>query len=103
MNAKLICLTSVLALCAATPSLADMNFNRIASFATPDNMAEGEDRQRETSPEIIAATPDGMRLIYTDSPLGVLGMIDISDAANPRPLGNIELGGEPTSVTVVKS
>ena len=101
MNAKLICLTSVLALCAATPSLADMNFNRIASFATPDNMTEGEDRQRETSPEIIAATPDGMRLVYTDSPLGVLGMIDISDAANPKPMGNIELGGEPTSVTVV--
>jgi hypothetical protein len=34
----------------------DMNFNRVASFATPANMAEGEDRSRESSAEIITAT-----------------------------------------------
>ena len=101
MTAKLLSMTSALALCVATPALADMNFNRIASFATPDNMAEGEDRSRETSPEIIAATADGMRLVYTDSPLGVLGMIDITDATNPKPLGNIKLDGEPTSVALI--
>ena len=101
MNAKLICLTSALALGFSAPALAEMNFNRIASFATPDNMADGEDRNRETSPEIIAATADGMRLVYTDSPLGVLGMIDIADPKNPKPLGNIPLDGEPTSVTLV--
>lgn len=103
MTAKLLCMTSALALSVASPAMADMNFNRIASFATPENMAEGEDRNRETSPEIIAATADGMRLVYTDSPLGVLGMIDISDAANPKPLGNIALDGEPTSVALVGS
>jgi len=101
MNAKLICLTSALALSLSAPALAEMNFNRIASFATPDNMAEGEDRDRETSPEIIAATDDGMRLVYTDSPLGALGMVDITDPSNPKPLGNIALDGEPTSVTLI--
>ncbi|MEL7104863.1 MAG: esterase-like activity of phytase family protein [Pseudomonadota bacterium] len=90
---------SVLALVAGTAQ-ADF-FNRIASFPVVMNMAEGEDRARESSPEIIAVTPDGMTLVYTDSPLGVLGLIDITDPANPQPLGNIALPGEPTSVSVV--
>ncbi|MDC0738476.1 esterase-like activity of phytase family protein [Cognatishimia sp. SS12] len=100
MSARLICLTSVCALTAGLAN-AEMNFNRIASFATPLNMAAGEDTTRETSPEIIAATADGMTLVYTDSPLGALGRIDITDAANPKPLGNIALAGEPTSVAIV--
>ena len=78
-----------------------MNFNRIASFPVVENMANGEDRGRETSSEIIAATADGMTLVYTDSPLSVIGMIDISNPRAPRPLGNVGVGGEPTSVAVV--
>ncbi|MEQ5869300.1 esterase-like activity of phytase family protein [Sagittula sp. NFXS13] len=96
-------MTSALALVAgsvAAQDQAEMNFNRIAAFPTWKNMAEGEDTQRETSSEIIAATADGMTLVYTDSPLGVLGRIDITEPANPQPLGNIDLGGEPTSVAV---
>ncbi|WP_394688160.1 esterase-like activity of phytase family protein [Hoeflea sp.] len=100
---RLLSFTSVLALIAASASAADMNFNRVASFATPLNMAAGEDINRETSSEIIAATEDGQRLIYTDSPLGAVGMIDISDASAPKPLGNIDVQGEPTSVTVIGS
>ncbi|GAA3866751.1 esterase-like activity of phytase family protein [Celeribacter arenosi] len=90
---------SVLALCSGAAQ-AEMNFNRIASFETTLNMASGEDKQRETSAEIIATSGDGMTLIYTDSPLGVIGLIDISDPGNPAPLGNIALPGEPTSVAV---
>ncbi len=100
MSARLICLTSALAMTAGLAH-AEMNFNRIASFATPLNMAAGEDTNRETSPEIIAATADGMTLVYTDSPLGALGRVDITDATNPKPLGNIALDGEPTSVAIV--
>lgn len=100
MTFRTICLTSAIALTAAAAS-AEQNFNRIASFATPLNMAAGEDRNRETSAEIIAATADGMTLAYTDSPLGVLGLIDITDPANPQPLGNIALDGEPTSVAII--
>ncbi|CAN0577586.1 unnamed protein product, partial [Ectocarpus sp. 12 AP-2014] len=102
MQFRTLCLTSALAL-TASAAAADMNFNRIASFATPLNMAAGEDTARETSAEIIAASGDGMTLIYTDSPLGVVGLIDITDPANPQPLGNIALDGEPTSVTVIGS
>ena len=57
MSKRLFCVTSALALVAAMPALAEMNFNRIATFATPDNMAEGEDRARETSAEIISVSP----------------------------------------------
>ncbi|MFD0978129.1 esterase-like activity of phytase family protein [Tropicimonas aquimaris] len=97
---RLLTVSSVLALVAGSAH-AEMTFNRIASFATPLNMAEGEDAARETSAEIIAATPDGMTLVYTDSPLGVIGLIDITDAAAPKPLGNIALDGEPTSVAII--
>ncbi len=100
MSARLLCLTSAVAMTAGLAH-AEMNFNRIASFPTAMNMAEGEDRSAETSAEIIAATADGMTLVYTDSPLGTLGRIDITDAANPKPLGNIALPGEPTSVAIV--
>ncbi len=86
----------------ATPAaLSDMNFNRIAAFPTYENMANGEDRTRESSAEIIDVTRDGMTLVYTDSPLGTIGMIDITNPRAPRPLGNISLNGEPTSVVVI--
>ncbi|NDW53732.1 esterase-like activity of phytase family protein [Aliiroseovarius sp. PrR006] len=100
MTARLMCLTSALALTAGA-AMAEMNFNRIASFPVVQNMAEGEDTNRETSPEIIDVTTDGMTLVYTDSPLGVLGRIDITAPHDPKPLGNIALPGEPTSVAVI--
>lgn len=100
MTTRFFTLTSTLALFAG-PAAADMNFNRIASFETVRNMAQGEDKARESSAEIIAATEDGMTLAYTDSPLGVVGLIDITDPANPAPKGNISLGGEPTAIAVV--
>ena len=48
---------------AGTSAYAEMNFNRIASFPVYLNMAEGEDTSRESSPEIIDVTPDGMTLV----------------------------------------
>ncbi len=99
MKYGLIPLCSTLALFAGTAH-AEMNFNRIASFETTLNMAEGEDKNRETSAEIIAATDDGMTLVYTDSPLGVVGLIDITDPRAPKALGNVALDGEPTAVAI---
>ena len=92
---------SLIALAAAMPAAADPVFNRIASFATADNMAAGEDRARETSAEIMTATPDGMMLIYSDSPLKAIGLIDIADPRAPKPLGNIATPGEPTTTVVL--
>ncbi|MGP3697887.1 esterase-like activity of phytase family protein [Rhodobacter sp. NSM] len=100
MNLKLAGMTSVLALAAAPPALAETSFNRIATFATTANMAEGEDLSRSTSAEIISVSEDGMTLIYTDSPLGVVGLIDITDPEAPKPLGNIDMGGEPTTAVI---
>lgn len=100
MTTKLVTFTSAFALLAGAAQ-AEMNFNRIASFPVASNMAAGEEIDRETSSEIIDVTADGMTLVYTDSPLGVVGRIDITDPANPAPLGNVELGGEPTSVAVI--
>ena len=100
MKKHLLLAASGLALFAGAAH-AEMNFNRIASFATPNNMAEGEDRDRVTSAEIIYATEDGMTLVYTDSPLGVIGRIDISDPKAPKPLGNVDMQGEPTSVAIL--
>jgi hypothetical protein len=87
-------MTSVIALLAGQASAE--NFNRIASFMTAENAPEAE----ESSAEIIAATGDGMTLVYTDSPAGVVGFIDLTDPANPAAAGAIALEGEPTSVAV---
>lgn len=92
---------TVLGVALSAPAHAEMNFNRIASFPVVLNMAAGEDISRETSSEIIDATADGMTLVYTDGPLKALGMVDITDPANPKPLGKVDMGGEPTGVAVI--
>ncbi|WP_424975560.1 esterase-like activity of phytase family protein [Dinoroseobacter sp. S124A] len=92
--------SAALALVAGAAS-ADMNFNRIASFPVTANF-DG-DAPKETSAEIIDATADGMTLVYTDSPAGVIGAIDITDPSNPRPLGTMAMDGEPTAVSIIGS
>ncbi len=49
--------------------------------------------------EIVTATDDGKTLIYSDSPLGAIGFIDITDAKAPKAGGALMMDGEPTSVT----
>lgn len=75
-------------------------FTRIASFPVNTNLPADMDQATETSSEIIAVSEDGMTLIYSDSPLGAIGMIDISDASNPKPVGVVMLEAEPTAVSV---
>jgi hypothetical protein len=97
MIRPLLSVTAVLALCAGPSVAQDMNFNRIASFMVAENTPDAE----ETSAEIISATEDGMTLVYSDSPGGVIGFIDITDPANPVAAGVIAMpAGEPTSVAV---
>lgn len=99
MRRNLILTASMIA--QAAPALAETAFNRIATFPTVANMAAGEDTKRPSSAEIISASEDGMMLVYTDSPLGVVGLIDIADPKAPKPLGNIAVGGEPTTAVVI--
>jgi len=79
----------------------DSHFNRIASWPVSNNLPAELDPQTETSAEIITANGDGSMLVYSDSPLGAIGMIDISDPTDPQAAGIVRLDGEPTAVAVV--
>lgn len=54
--------------------------------------------------EIVAATPDGLTLVYTSADAGALGLVDITDPARPAHLPRVDLRmggvGEPTSVAI---
>ncbi|MDY8109474.1 esterase-like activity of phytase family protein [Fulvimarina sp. 2208YS6-2-32] len=76
-------------------------FNRIASFPVAQNLPEGTDPMTETSAEIITASQDGQTLVYSNSPAGGIGFVDISDAEAPAALGFLSLEGEPTSVSAI--
>lgn len=52
--------------------------------------------------EILAVTPDGRTLVYTDSATEELGIVDLTDPAAPEQVGTVGVGGEPTSVTVTR-
>ena len=52
--------------------------------------------------EILAVTPDGRTLLYTDSATGEIGLVDLTRPAQPRAVGAVPVGGEPTSVTVTR-
>lgn len=97
MTLRTLMITSALTSLSMPVYAQEMNFNRVSSFQVADNLPEAE----ETSAEIIAATADGMTLVYTDSPGGSIGFIDITDPANPTPLGVFMPDGEPTSVDVI--
>ncbi|WP_420961364.1 esterase-like activity of phytase family protein [Brucella sp. IR073] len=88
---------------AAFPALAEPVFNRIATFPVAKNLPADADKKATTSSEIIAATPDGKTLVYSDSPYGAVGFVDITDPATPKAGGLVKMEGEPTSVTVVGS
>jgi len=93
----LAALATGLLLTTALPAVAAPVFNRIASFPVELNNKEA----KATSAEIIVATDDGMTLVYSDSPAGGIGFIDITDAKAPKALGFLNLDGEPTSVTII--
>ncbi|MEF2072825.1 esterase-like activity of phytase family protein [Consotaella aegiceratis] len=75
-------------------------FNRVASFPVAENIPADMDNKSPSSAEIVAASADGNTLIYSDSPLGGVGFIDITDPAAPKPAGYVKVDGEPTSVAV---
>ncbi|MDI6838882.1 MAG: esterase-like activity of phytase family protein, partial [Rhizobiaceae bacterium] len=86
---------------AAMPATAEQVFNRIASFPVAANLPADKEKSTTTSAEIIAATEDGNTLVYSDSPLGAIGFVDISDARAPKAGGAVMMDGEPTSVAIL--
>ncbi len=100
MGRQAIVLGLLASTAAVFPAYADMAFNRIATFPVAENLPAETDVATETSSEIIARSADGKMLIYSDSPLGGVGFVDISDAKAPKAGGMLKLEGEPTSVGV---
>ncbi len=72
-----------------TSTAAERPFDPLATYSVSGQVAE-----------IVAATPDGNTLVYTDSLEMVVGLVDIGDPANPSELGTVAVDGEPTSVAV---
>ena len=52
--------------------------------------------------EILAATPDGRTVLYTDSEAQQVGFVDLTRPQAPRQLGAVPVDGEPTSVAVTR-
>lgn len=100
-QSRLFALTAVLAATVALPAHADGFFNRISTFPVASNLPQGTDAKTPTSSEIIKASEDGKWLVYSDSPLGAVGFVDISDEKAPKPAGIVKIDGEPTSVVTV--
>jgi hypothetical protein len=77
----------LVAVTASRPSLAqgkgDWSFQRVGTFANYRSAPIGD----ETVSEIVAAVADGKTLVYTDSPRGTIGFIDITDPSSPRRSG----------------
>lgn len=90
-------LVAVTASLLASAAYAAPVFNRVASFPVELNNPEA----KATSSEIITASDDGMILVYSDSPAGGIGFIDLTDPKAPKPAGFLALDGEPTSVTII--
>jgi DNA-binding beta-propeller fold protein YncE len=87
-----LALSALALVVAATPATAapqPQTFTPLATFAVDGEVAE-----------ILSATPDGRTVLYTDSELGVVGVVDLSVPTAPRQLGTIDVGGSPTSVAV---
>lgn len=81
------------------------SFRRIATFPVFLNTCAGEDAgcvDEETVAEIVTVSSDARTLIYTDSETENIGFVDIGDPSDPQPAGLVDVGGEPTSVSVAK-
>jgi len=99
-HSTLFALAAALAASVSLPAHADQMFNRIASFAVADNLPADIEKTTPTSSEIIAVSEDGNTLVYSDSPLGAVGFIDIADAKAPKAGDIVKIDGEPTSVAI---
>lgn len=102
MEVKYLKTTLLAATIAAASSFAHAeSFQRIATFAVADNIPAGKAKSSVTSSEIITASEDGNTLIYSDSPMGGIGFVDIKNPNQPLAAGFLDLQGEPTSVAAI--
>ncbi len=77
-------------------------FVRIATFEAHRNVPKDRKVSKKSIAEIVATNEDGRMLAYTDGEQMGIGLIDISNPAEPKPAGFIPVEGEPTSVLIAK-
>ncbi len=80
-------------------SFGDIYAGEPKTFAKVGELSVAGNGQSEAA-EILAASEDEQTLIFTDSPAGGLGFVDVSDASAPKADGVLVVDGEPTSVAV---
>ena len=97
----LVALATTAGLAASASAHSAGGYDHVGTFEVPANLLPGEPPDTITSAEIVAAGPGGRSLVYTDSPAGRIGFIDISDPRDVKPRGALDMGGEPTSVATV--
>lgn len=77
-------------------------FNRVATYYTCELETSCGPSDKGAVAEILDVTADGMTVVYTDSINGKIGFLDITDPKSPQAIGSTAVGGEPTSVSVVR-
>ncbi|GAA1374380.1 esterase-like activity of phytase family protein [Luteococcus sanguinis] len=70
------------------------SFTRTATFPAYFNTQASE----ASVAEISTITPDGKTVVYTDAAGQRIGFVDVRNANSPKPLGTVDVPGEPTSV-----
>lgn len=80
---------------------ATMHFNRVSTFTICAQVGSSCESETPVNAEIVAASTDGMTLIYTSGLSRQIGFVDITEPAAPVGLGSLAMDGEPTSVAVV--
>jgi hypothetical protein len=73
------------------PGKPEWRFKRVGTFANFRNTG----LDAPTVSEIIASTPDGRTVIYTDAEGGLIGFIDITIPSQPRAAGVVPLDPDP--------
>lgn len=89
--------------CTATSLDDTKNFVRIASFPVCSQLDADCNTDEETAAEIVDVSTDGQTLVYSDSPGGRIGFIDITTPSAPVAAGVLDVDGEPTAVAVLGS
>jgi hypothetical protein len=77
-------------------------FNRIATFEAHRNVPAGRNVSKKSVAEIVAVSPDGRLLAYTDGEQMGIGLVDITDPTAPVAAGFLPVDGEPTSVVIAR-
>ena len=86
----------------AQPAPTGSFFNRIATFEAHRNVPAGRNVSKKSVAEIVAVSPDGRLLAYTDGEQMGIGLVDITNPTAPVAAGFLPVDGEPTSVVIAR-